>query len=100
LTSASKDVRALPPQDVIGKVYRRDGRIGSQETFLRQAEVIKNLGHHDSIIQLLAVLRDDLSLPCLVLELAARGDLQSYLCTEDGRHTSLTKLIKWAVQVG
>jgi len=90
---------SLPPQDVVGKVYRRDGRIGDETGFLRQADVLEDIGTHDSIVQLLAVLRDDVALPCLILELAPRHDLQSALCTDTGRQTSLAKLVNWATQV-
>ena len=99
-SSASKNVCPLPPQDVVGKVYRPNGRIVNEDQFLRQADVLKDLGNHDSIVQLLAVLRDDVALPCLVLEHAPRRDLQSYLCTDAGRQTSFTQLIKWAAKVG
>ena len=97
---ASKDVCELPPQDVVGKVYRRDGRLLTEKEFLRQADALKQIGNHDSIVQLLAVLRDDVAVPCLVLELATRKDLQTYLSTDAGRQTSITKIIKWAAKVG
>ena len=98
-SSASKDVCPLPPQDVVGKVYRRRGRVSDESEFLRQADVLRDIGNHDAVVQLLAVLRDDVALPCLVLELASRHDLQSYLGTEAGRQTSLTQLVRWATQV-
>jgi len=80
-------------------MYRRDGRITDENVFLRQAEVLKDIASHDSIVQLLAVLRDDVALPCLVLERAPRFDLQTYLRTDDGRQTSISKLVNWATQV-
>jgi len=89
----------LPPQNVVGKVYRRDGRIQDEKEFLRQAEVLKEIGTHDSVVQLVDVLREHVAVPCIVLELAPRYDLQSYLGTDTGRETSLSKLVNWATQV-
>ena len=99
LSSSSKNMCSLPPRDVVGKVYRRDGRIGSETKFLRQADVLRDIGRHDLIVELVAVLRDDVALPCLVLELAPHSDLQSYLVTDVSRRTSLPKLITWAIKV-
>ena len=99
-SSTSKDLCPLPPQEVVGKVYRSDGRICDEQKFLRQGDVLKDVGAHDSIVRLLAVLRDDVALPCIVLELAPHADLQTYLCTDAGRKTSLSMLIKWAAEVG
>ena len=99
-TSSSTRVYApLPPQNVVGKVYRRDGRIRDQNEFLRQGEVLKEIGFHDSVIQLMEVLREHVAVPCIVLELAPRYDLQSYLVTDTDRQTSLSKLVNWATQV-
>jgi len=89
----------LPSQNVAGKVYRRDGRIQDEKEFLHQAEVLKELGTHDSVVQLVDVLREHVAVPCIFLELAPRSDLQSYLSTDTGRETSLSKLVNWATQV-
>ena len=96
---ATRYLCTLPPRHVVGKVYRRGGRIGSGAQFLRQAEVLRDLGPHDAIVQLLAVLRDDVALPFIVLELAPCGDLQSFLCADAERHTSLETFVKWAAKV-
>lgn len=99
LSATSKDVIPLSPQQVVGKVYRGNGRIGNEAQFLRQADVLNDVGCHDCVVRLLAVLRGDVALPCLVLELAPRSDLQSYLGTDTGRQTTLPQLDKWVSQV-
>jgi len=96
-SSASDQVSALPPREVVGKVYHRGGRVTSEEQFLRQSDVLKDIQGHDSIVQMLDVLKDDI--PCLVLELAPLGDLQNYLDTAEGRQTPTAKLVKWAAKV-
>ena len=97
--SSTKVYAPLPAQNVVGKVYRSDGRIGDHSEFLRQGDVLKEIGTHDSIVQLVEVLRENVAVPCIVLELAPHYDLQSYLATDAGREIGLSKLVNWATQV-
>lgn len=98
-SSTSTVVSSLPSQELALKVYRTDGRMVDEAAFLRQMDAFRAVHGHGSIVRLLDVLRDDVALPCFVLELAQHRDLQSYLRTDTGQKTSRAKLVKWATEV-
>lgn len=94
----------LPPQDVAIKLFRGIGVNVSEMSFLRQAEVIRTLqeqGGSDCIICLLAVLPTT-NPPALIMELATRGDLLTYLrkkVSTSQQQMNVAELLSFAKQV-
>jgi serine/threonine protein kinase len=94
----------LPPQEVAIKLFRGVDADVSWTSFRREAEAIRTLqeqGGSDCIIHLLAALPTT-NPPALIVELATRGDLLTYLrknVSTSQQPTNVAELLGFAEQV-
>jgi Protein tyrosine and serine/threonine kinase len=105
ISKANNKYMTLPEQDVAIKLFRGVGAAVRESSFIRQAEVIRALQEQEqeqegsyNIIHLRAVIPTTTP-PALVMELAARGDLLTYLQSDSAQKADAAELLGIAKQV-